>query len=180
MTTLAQNLESKFSNAKAAHLALVVGGAIAIALTAQISVHLPFTPVPITGQTFGVAVVALLLGRVRGLLAVLTYLSAGALGAPVFADFSSITALWGPTSGYLLGFIPAAFVAGTMADKALTTSWSGALLASFAAQTLILLVGAAVLISFVGINNVWAMGVAPFLLGDVVKSVAATLVVKSL
>jgi len=157
---------------------MVVAGAVAIALTAQISFHLPFTPVPITGQTFGVAVVALILGRVRGLLAVLTYLSAGALGAPVFADFSSITALWGPTSGYLLGFIPAAFVAGYMADTGMTKSWVGTLAASFAAQTLILLFGAAVLISFVGINNVWAMGVAPFLVGDVVKSFAAVAMVK--
>ena len=87
---------------------LPVFGALAITLATQVRVDLPFTPVPITGQTFVVVLWGLIFGWRQGALAASTYLAAGALGAPVFAGFTSLTAFWGPTSGYLLGFVPAA------------------------------------------------------------------------
>ena len=97
---------------------LVIAGSILIALTAQVSIPLPFTPVPVTGQTFGVLVVGMALGSRRGALAVIAYLMEGAMGAPVFAGGTGgAPILAGPTAGYLFGFVPAAFVTGYLAEK---------------------------------------------------------------
>lgn len=153
-------------------------GATVIVLATQIAVELPFTPVPITGQTFGVLVVAMLLGRERGVAAVAMYLVAGVLGAPVFANFASITAIVGPTSGYLLGFLPMAYLAGWLAQKGWTLSYVGAITTGLLAHTVVLCLGTLVLAAFVGVSNAWEMGVAPFLVGDVVKSVAAAVIVR--
>lgn len=156
---------------------LSFGGAIVILLATQIAFYRPDTPVPITGQTFGVLVAAMLLGRKRGVAAVAMYLTAGALGAPVFASFSSVTAFFGPTSGYLLAFLPMAFVAGWASEKGLTKSLVGGFATGLVAHTVVLLIGTAVLAAFVGVSQAWMMGVAPFLIGDVVKSSAAALMV---
>jgi len=85
-------------------LSTVVGGSVLIALSAQFTVRLPFSPVPITGQTFAVLLLAALLGPARGVLCVLTYLAEGLLGLPVFAGAGSGPAwLLGATGGYLVG-----------------------------------------------------------------------------
>jgi biotin transport system substrate-specific component len=162
----------------ATDIVLSFGGAVVILLATQVAFNLPFTPVPITGQTFGVLVAAMLLGHVRGVAAVTMYLVAGLMGAPVFANFSSLTAVVGPTSGYLLGFLPMAYVAGLLAEKGWTSSYLGAISTGLIAHTVVLVVGSLVLAAFVGIENAWFMGVAPFLIGDVVKSVAAAIVVR--
>lgn len=162
--------------------ALHVGiGALVILLTTQIAIELPFTPVPLTGQTFGVILVALVLGARKGAAAAAAYVLAGALGAPVFAHFSSITSLFGPTSGYIVGFIPAAFVTGFLAERRLMStsrsmSFVKNIVAGLAGHAVILTCGAAVLTSFVGTANTFALGVAPFLLVDVVKSAIAALI----
>ena len=84
---------------------LILAGSILIALTAQLAIPVAFTPVPVTGQTFGVLVVGMALGSRRGALAVVAYLIEGALGAPVFALGASAPTLVGPTAGYLYGFV---------------------------------------------------------------------------
>ena len=160
------------------NLVLTFGGAVVILLATQIAVNLPFTPVPITGQTFGVLVAAMLLGRVRGVAAVAMYLAAGVMGAPVFANFSSVAAAFGPTSGYLLGFLPMAFVAGHLAEKGWTRSWGGAIGAGLIAHTVVLTIGSLVLAAYVGFEKIWVMGIAPFLVGDLVKSVSAAILVR--
>ncbi len=97
-------------------VALVLAGSIFLALTARISVTLPFSPVPITGQTLGVMLVGALYGPRRGALTVVAYLLEGLAGAPVFsAGRAGIGVLLGPTGGYIAGFIPAAVVAGALA-----------------------------------------------------------------
>lgn len=154
--------------------AIFVGfGALAIVLAAQVSIPLPGTPVPITLQSLAVVLVGFALGFRRGIAAVGAYLAAGALGAPVFAGFNTLPALWGPTSGYLVGFIPAVAIAGFAADR----KWSGLVgtfSVAFVAQAVIIALGAAVLAAFVGTHQVWTMGVSWFLVGDVVKSTIAT------
>ncbi|MCX6139940.1 MAG: biotin transporter BioY [Candidatus Kapabacteria bacterium] len=152
-------------------VALSVYGALVIVALTQIRIPLPFTPVPITGQTFAVILWPLLFGRNVGLGSIGLYLGAGALGLPVFAGFAALTALWGPTSGYLIGFVLAGALVGGLRDRGVTTSLVGSTLTIVGAIALILASGALVLGQFVGYNNVWMMGVAPFLIGDVVKTV---------
>lgn len=155
---------------------LVVAGSALVGLAAQAEVRLPFTPVPLTGQTFAVLLVGALLGARRGALAMLAYLAEGAAGMPVFAGGAAgAGALLGPTGGYLLGFVPAAFVTGALAER----GWDRRVLTTWAAMALgsatIFLCGLPWLAQFVGWDRVFAMGLAPFLVGDVIKQVLAAL-----
>ena len=95
--------------------ALVVGGSLVIAVCAQIAIGYP---VPMTGQTFAVLMVAALLGARRGTLCILTYLAEGLLGLPVFAQGKAgLAAFLGPTGGYLVGFVGAAYLVGALAQR---------------------------------------------------------------
>ncbi|MFN4183064.1 MAG: biotin transporter BioY, partial [bacterium] len=97
---------------------LILSGSVFIGLMAQISFVLPFTPVPITGQTFAVLSVGALLGSRRGVLTVAVYLMEGILGLPFFAGGSSgLARLLGPTGGYLIGFLPCAWVTGYLCER---------------------------------------------------------------
>ena len=90
---------------------LIVTGSIFVAICAQFVLYLPFSPVPITGQTFAVLLCGAVLGSRRGGLSLALYVLEGAIGLPVFAGSSGgIAVLFGPTAGYLAGFIPAAFL----------------------------------------------------------------------
>jgi biotin transport system substrate-specific component len=94
--------------------AVVVGASLFVAVCARVTVPLPFTPVPLTLQNFGVLVVALLLGSRRGFAALALYLVEGALGLPVFnpAGPGGIAQILGPTGGFLMAYPFVAFVAG--------------------------------------------------------------------
>src|SRR5437763_12710012 len=98
----------------ARNAALVVGGAAVIALCARLTLPLPFTPVPLTLQNFGVLLIGLLLGSRRGFSAALLYVIAGAAGAPVFnpAGPGGIAQLFGITGGYILAYPLVAALAG--------------------------------------------------------------------
>ena len=157
----------------------VLGTLVLIACT-QVRIPLPFTPVPITGQTFAVIAWPLLFGYRVGMASVLAYLALGCLGAPVFAGFESLAALWGPTSGYLIGFAAAAALLGRLRDAGLTSSRMGLALSILGSQTIILLAGTAVLSAFVGSDNAVAMGMAPFVAGDVIKAVLLFTMIRSL
>ena len=158
-------------------LACVVGGSIIIALSAQVSVPLPFSPVPITGQTLAVLLVGSLLGRTRGTLSVLLYLAQGISGLPVFAGgMAGMIHLAGPTGGYLVGFVPAAFLTGFLADCGWDRRVGSALLAMLVGNMAMYACGLPWLARFVGPQGVLALGLAPFIPGDLLKlAVAATL-----
>ncbi|MCX6365264.1 MAG: biotin transporter BioY [Armatimonadetes bacterium] len=154
---------------------LVPAASLVIAACAQVSIPLPFTPVPLTGQTFAVLLTGMALGSRRGALAVALYVLEGGLGLPFFAGGAAgLAKLIGPTGGYLFAFPLAAFLAGTLAErgwdrKPLTTAL-GMLLASLT----IFLFGALWLAQFVGgIVPAVVQGVLPFLPGDVLKSLLA-------
>jgi biotin transport system substrate-specific component len=160
---------------------LIVCGSALIALSAQISINLPFSPVPITGQTFGVLLVAALLGRVRGTLAVISYLIEGMSGLPVFAG--GVGGFWyafGPTGGYLLGFIPAAFVVGYLAEKGFDRNVVRTALAMAIGSVIVMGFGALRLGAFVGYSHAMVLGFYPFLIGDLIKIGAAAVVLPSL
>ena len=92
---LTPNVDARWRDA-----ALVIGASLLVALSAKISVMLPFSPVPVTGQTFAVLLVGAVLGWRRGSAALALYLAQGAAGLPVFAQSpSSIATLLGPTGG---------------------------------------------------------------------------------
>ena len=92
---------------------------VLLALCAQIAVPLPWTPVPVTGQTFGVMLVAVLLGSRRAAIVVVLYLLEGAAGLPVFQPFGApgIARLMGPTAGYLWAYPFAAFLSGWLVEQ---------------------------------------------------------------
>jgi biotin transport system substrate-specific component len=100
--------------------AIVIGASLFIALCARVTVPLPFTPVPLTLQNFGVLLVGLLLGSRRGFAALSLYLMEGAFGLPVFSPAilgTGIAHLFGPTGGFLMAYPLVAFVAGWIYER---------------------------------------------------------------
>ncbi len=150
----------------------VIGAACLIAILAQVSIQLPFSPVPFTGQTFGIMLVGALLGSRQGALSVLTYIAMGCMGIPVFAGFSfGFLSLIGPTGGYFLGFILQAFLVGWVLERRTTFSSAVTVTTLLAASALQLGLGCLWLSQFIGWHNVLWMGFLPFIPGDALKSV---------
>ncbi len=163
------------SFSRVGNAALILAASAFIALMAHVRLPLPFTPVPVTGQTFAVLLVGAALGSRRGALAVLAYLAEGALGLPAFASGAGLAYVFGPTGGYLVGFVAAAWVVGKMAemghDRRFATAWLGFLLG----EMVLYAFGLAWLSRFVGWQQAIALGLAPFVLADALKAVAAGL-----
>lgn len=159
----------------ARELTLVIGGSLAIAAAAQVRLVLPFTPVPVTGQTFAVLLIGALFGARRGAATAMTYLSLGIMGLPVFsAAPPGPAALFSPTAGYLVGFVAAAWVMGTLSERGWDRRpWSTAL-AMALASCVIFAFGVLWLGRFVGWGNVLQQGFLPFIPGDLVKIALAT------
>ncbi len=150
----------------------VIGGSLLLALLAQVSFILPFTPVPITGQTFGVAVLALCWGRKRALASFALYLSEGAMGLPFFALGKS-GLLLGPTFGYLIGMLLASGVVGHLADKGYARTIKSAFACCLVGSFIIFSCGLLGLSFFVPAKALLVTGFLPFIPGDLIKSFAA-------
>ena len=155
----------------------VLAGSALIALGAQISLPVPFSPVPITLQTLALALVVALLGTRGGTLAAVAYLAEGAAGLPVFAPagrfYPGFAFFFGPTGGYLIAFPIAAFVTGWLFDRGLWHGFAARALAILIGSLAVLAGGAVWLQHFVGWSNAFALGVAPFLIGDFAKTLVA-------
>jgi biotin transport system substrate-specific component len=175
-----QSLTSYFvtstKNKYLANVLSVTASVVAISLLAQISIPLHFTPVPVTGQTFGVAVTALMLGRNRAVAAVLSYFFVGFIGLPVFAMAQS-GLRFGPTSGYLAGMLLASYLMGHLADKGFTSSFAKAWLSAFFGSVVTFSLGLYGLSFFVAQKDILMMGLYPFLAGDAIKTILAALLV---
>jgi len=154
--------------------ALTILGTLLLALSAQLEI--PLHPVPITGQTFGVLLIGAVLGSKRGALSVLAYLAAGAAGLPVFAGFGFGPAKFlGLTGGYLLGFVPAAFVVGLLCERGWDRRvWTTAM-AMTLGTVLIYVPGILWLSRFMGWDQTLQFGVVPFVPGDLLKVALAAL-----
>lgn len=178
MTTLAPTLTTRYLPAvkpAARDALMILSGAALVALMAQIAIPLPFTPVPLTGQTFAVLLVGAALGSKRGAASLALYTAAGALGLPVFAAAKS--GLSGPTLGYLFGFIAAAYLIGWLSERGLERSIRTSLI-PFALGTLVIyLFGAGWLALSLHLSpaDALAKGVLPFLPGDIFKMALAAL-----
>ena len=155
----------------------ILAGSLFLGVSAQLALPLWFTPVPLSLFPLAVLLVGATLGAKRGALAVLTFLAEGALGLPMFAGFSGgIAVLMGPTGGYLVGSVLAAFAVGYLLQRGWINKYGLTTLALFTGSIIILGMGALWLSHFVGMQKALALGVYPFILGDVLKvGAAATL-----
>ncbi len=152
-------------------LAILAGAGLVAALS-RLAMPLPFSPVPLTGQTLGVLLVGAALGSRKGFLSLMTYLAAGASGLPVFAmGGAGPDWLLGPTGGYLMSFPLAAATVGFLPEKGWGNNFFIALSAMVLACLLIYLLGAGWLAAF-GFDPIKA-GVLPFVPGDTIKVVLA-------
>ncbi len=152
----------------------VIGGVILLSLLAQIAIPLPFTPVPITGQSFGVMLVSLLWGRKWGFSTVVAYVSLGFVGLPLFAQGASGLKLL--TSGYLIGMCVASMLVGSLADRGWNKKFSTSLAACLLGSCCVFGFGLLVLGQFVPAKVLLAQGLLPFLPGDLIKSSLASLI----
>jgi biotin transport system substrate-specific component len=179
MTTLAPTLTTRYLprlNQQLRTLVLVCAGTLFVAAFSQVKIPLPFTPVPLTGQTFAVLLVGATLGAKRGAASLTLYLALGAIGLPFFAGGASgLTYMSGPTLGYLIGFVVAAFVTGLFAECGLDRRFSTAIPAFLIGQAVIYLFGVAWLTMLMGFEKALVAGLLPFLIGDALKISAAAI-----
>jgi biotin transport system substrate-specific component len=160
---------------------LVVAGSLLLALVAQVAIPLPGTPVPVTGQTFGVLLFGATLGARLGAVTALLYLVEGVVGGPlgvnVFAPGASVglARLEGPTGGFLIGFVLAAFVVGYLADRGWDRRVWSAVVVMLVGEIVIYAVGLPWLSRFVPAQKVLDAGLFPFVVGDLYKVALAAL-----
>jgi biotin transport system substrate-specific component len=163
-------------NTRVRDIVLVLTGALFIYLTARISIPVQGSPVPITGQTFGVLLVGGALGFRRGFIAVALYVLLGIVGLPFFAEGKGgLTVIWGATGGYLIGFIIAGAIVGRLAELGWDRKIGGALGAMLVGSVVIYGVGLPWLKVVAGfsVEDTIAKGLTPYLLGDAIKLLLA-------
>jgi biotin transport system substrate-specific component len=148
---------------------VVICGSLILGLSAQVKVYLPISPVPVTGQTFAVLMLAALLGSGRGVLTMVAYLAEGVLELPVFAGGIGAAVLVGPTGGYLLVFIPAAYVVGKLAEMGWDRRVSTTIAAMLAGEIILYTFGVNWLAIMTNFRTALAVGFYPFIFGDILK-----------
>lgn len=153
----------------------VVLGVLVLSILAQVSFQLPWTPVPITGQTFGVSVIALSWGRKRTVAILVAYLFLGAMGLPIFAMGKS-GLLVGPTTGYLIGMVIASYWMGALADRGWIRTWWQSYLIAASGSVVIFSCGVIGLSFFLPAKDLLIAGVLPFLPGDFLKTLLASFI----
>lgn len=175
------------SQSMLARTLMVLGGSLFIAVAAQVTV--PMIPVPMTLQTLAILIVGLTFGARLGAATLVAYLAEGAMGLPVFAGGMNGVAFFGPTAGFLAGFVGMAWIAGLAADRGVRGFLPTALVALVASALLYVpgVAWAMLADAALGLDasawgadtvaSVWQYYMAPFLLGDTLKAVIAALVV---
>jgi len=169
---------------------LALGFACLTGLLAQVRFYLPWTPVPITGQSFGVLLSAIILGRWGGISQFL-YAGIGAAGVPWFAGWKGgIGVISGPTGGYIIGFIIASFFLGYFVDKYIHSMGFLSILGLMLFANFVLIYGPGLLqlyiwLSFVkglslSLRELLIMGVIPFIVGDMTKVITAAAIAKAI
>jgi biotin transport system substrate-specific component len=165
------------------NIALLVLGCALLWVSAKVKV--PFWPVPMTLQTFAVMAIAAAYGARLGVATVIAYLAAGMAGLPVFTntppEMAGPAYLLGPTGGFLIGFIAAAFIVGYAADRGWDRSVPKLLVAMVTADAVVFALGLAWLgVAVPALGYSWGLieaGLFPFLLGDLLKVLIAALAI---
>lgn len=177
--TLADSLLARYFTADRtlsvmSQIVLILAGSALLALSAQFAFRTPISPVPVTGQTLVVLMIGMAYGSRLGAATVLAYLVEGGMGLPVFANG---TAGWpvimGPTGGYLIGFVAAAFVLGRLAERGIGRGPVSTSLAMAIGTVIIYAAGVSWLGQFIGFDKAVAAGMVPFLYGDALKLIVA-------
>lgn len=169
--TIPAIVTGRFVRGRAAvNMLLVLGASAVIAIAAQIAIPVPFSPVPLTMQPLAVLLVGVTLGSVRGAAAATLYLLEGLSGLPVFAQGHG-GPLWliGATAGYLYSYPFAAWLAGWFSERGWGSSVARALCGMLAALAVIYAGGWSWLAILAGPQAAFTMGIAPFVVADIVK-----------
>ena len=156
-------------------MAIVIGASLFVALCARFTVPLPFTPIPLTLQNFGVLLVGLLLGSRRGFAALVLYLAEGLAGMPVFspAGPGGVAQLLGPTGGFLLAYPFVAGIAGWIVESG-RQSFARAATASFAAEVYLFVGGLSWLVILThSFGQAVRFGLYWFVFAEVIKIMSA-------
>lgn len=163
------------------NLTLVIIGSLSIGLSAQLAIQLPFSPIPVTAQTLAVLIIGTLFGARLGSLCVITYITEATAGLPAFAlGRAGLPVLFGPTGGYLIGFIFAAYITGWLAEKGWDRRVGTTILAMVLGNMAIYTFGLLWLAFLTGINKaVFAVGLYPFIVGDCLKILLAAIALPS-
>jgi biotin transport system substrate-specific component len=172
-------------------LVLAMGVAIITGLLAQLRFYLPWSPVPLTGQTLGVLLAGVLLGKWWGGASMGMYAGLGAAGVPWFQGWGGGWAyMSGPTGGYLIGFILAALFLGYFTDNYIKSRTFPAMLGLMLFSSLVLVYVPGLLqlnlwLSMVkgqpaGFSQLMMMGAVPFIAGDITKAVIAALIARGI
>jgi len=148
-------------------IALVLSFAILTAICAKLKLEIG--AVPITMQTFVVLLAGALLGSKKGALSQLTYLTMGFWGIPWFARGGGIQYVFSPTFGYLIGFVFAAYFVGRLSERGWDRDFKTAILAMLIGNIVLYIPGLFWLAKFIGVGKVLAVGLYPFLIGDLLK-----------
>lgn len=158
---------------------LILSGIFLLAFASQLSI--PLKPVPLTFQSATVILIGMAYGSRQGSLVILGYYLAGILGMPVFADLSAgVQHFFGPTGGYLAGFLPAAFISGYLAEKGLAKNIFSSFIAAFFGTTVIFALGLMYLSQFVGMSQAISLGLSPFILSESIKLIAISSLIPKL
>ncbi len=155
---------------------LILAASLVTAAAAQLEIRLPWTPVPVTGQTFAVLLSGAVLGWRRAFLAQALYLLEGAAGLPVFSGGASgVAAFAAPSAGYLMSFPLAAAMTGWLCERGWDRHAVTMLVAMLASSSIIFICGLAWLARFMPASSLLAAGLLPFLPGDLIKATLAAL-----
>ena len=173
LTQVRPSLVPQLTGSAAYQLLAVLAG-IAL-LTASAHIKVPFYPVPLTMQTLIVLGIGMTYGARLGGATLLGYLAAGFIGLPVFAGGAGMAYMVGPTGGYLAGFFTAAVVLGALAERGWTRNWATAAAAMLMGNVIIYLLGVGWLASLIGWDKAVQLGLLPFLYGDALKLIIASL-----
>lgn len=157
-------------------VALSAMGVLLLTISAKLQV--PFYPVPVTMQTFAILVICVAGGLHLGGSTILAYLAVGAMGLPVFAGGSGIAYMFGPTGGFLLGFWVAAVILGIGVKIGYDRRTLPCFALMISAVAVIFICGYLWLSSVIGFSKAWQFGVAPFILGDLLKAILAVLTIR--
>ena len=156
------------------HALLVFMASLFIAALSQVSI--PLQPVPVTLQTTAVIIVAAALGPRLGAYAVMLYLFEGMLGLPVFANFhAGIEPFIGPTGGYLIGFVPAAFIHGKLMEKGMAKNIGLSFVACLISTVVVYAFGVTYLAYLTNWHTAFMFGVAPCVLTAPLKLIVVSL-----
>lgn len=154
---------------------LILAGVIVLAFVSQLSI--PLMPVPLTFQSTTVVLIGMAYGARYSVYVVAAYLIAGICGIPVFANFDAGSAkFFGPTLGYLLGFIPGAYLSGYLAQKGWASNVLGSFMTACLGTLVIFLCGVTTLAQMIGWHQAIAFGLMPFLISEPIKLLALSFI----